>query len=457
MNNKIKIIIAALGAATVAMAQPSRHEFSINVGGGLSALQSKSTAGSASLGLGGFAGAGYAFHFSEHWGIGTGVEAALFNGKYSLASLSDSYQSNDGEENFEYHYTMEGYSDRQQAILLNIPLMLRFQTGKFYAALGGKAGIPLSAKFNSSADRLDASGVYPPPALTLHDPAFMGFGKFTDLSHKGDLTLKTAFFASVEAGVRWQLSDRLALSTGIYLDYGLNSVRPSAAAPLIDYPASDQYQPNSMLTSTSAGKPLADKLNPIAAGIKIGLIFGASAKKTPKAAPEPDLSALEAERQRKAEEETRLAEQKRAEEQRLAEEQKSAEEQRLAEAKAKIQQPLVSYSADSYSVDGYSLNGTELSAQQKADLDEKARLLQLYYPNASIAIEGHTCNTGTREANLLIAQKRADVTKEYLVKKGIAAHRITTMSKAETEPLAPNDSEENKAKNRRVEIKLITN
>ena len=213
MKIKNILIIAALGAATVATAQPSHHEFSISAGGGLSSLNCKPATG-AKLGLGGFAGLGYSFRFSERWSIGTGVEAALFNGKYSLASLSDKYPNNDGEEDFEYHYTIEGYSDRQQAILLNIPLMLRFQTGIYYAALGGKAGIPLSAKFNSSADRLDASGVYPPPVLTLHDPKFMGFGEFTDLSNKGNLSLKTAFFASAEVGVRWRLNDRLSMSTG---------------------------------------------------------------------------------------------------------------------------------------------------------------------------------------------------------------------------------------------------
>jgi outer membrane protein OmpA-like peptidoglycan-associated protein len=149
-------------------------------------------------------------------------------------------------------------------------------------------------------------------------------------------------------------------------------------------------------------------------------------------------------------EEKRLAEQKRMEEQRLAEEkrlaaeeQRKAEEKRLyAEAKAKIQQP----------EDSYTLNGTALTDRHKAVLDEKAALLQQFYPDAFIVIEGHTCNTGTHAANQRIAQKRADAVKDYLVQKGIATNRITTISKAETEPLVANDSEENRAKNRRVVI-----
>ncbi|GHV72479.1 hypothetical protein FACS1894201_01860 [Bacteroidia bacterium] len=271
----ILIIAAALAAATAALAQPSQHEFSLHAGGGISTLNYKPTANTA-LGFGGFAGMGYIFRFSEHWGIGTGVDVALFNGKYSLASLSDHYQSHDGEEDFMFHYTISGYRDRQRAILLNIPLMLHFQTGKFYAALGGKAGIPLSAKFDNSADKLDASGVYPPPKLTLHAPRFKGLGEFTDLRNKGNLALKTALFASAEAGIRWRLNDNLVLSTGVYVDYGVNNIRPSATKPLIDYPASADYKLNSVVTSTNASKPIIDKLNPIAVSIKIGLVFGAS-------------------------------------------------------------------------------------------------------------------------------------------------------------------------------------
>ncbi|GHT53097.1 hypothetical protein AGMMS49982_15150 [Bacteroidia bacterium] len=280
MSYRNGLIIALFGVAVAATAQPAQHEFSFVAGGGLSTLNYSPTAGNAEFGLGGFAGLGYTFRFSEHWGLGTGVEAALFNAHYSLASLSDHYPSYDGEENFEYHYTIEGYRDRQQAILLNIPLMLHFQTGKYYAALGGKAGFPMGAKFNNSGD-LNARGDYPPSALHLQDPPFSGFGLYP-VSNKGDLALKTAFFASAEVGVRWKLSNTVALSTGLYVDYGLNNVRPSATAPLINYPdylVSDIYRPNSVVASASdlrgqnVGKPLVEKVNPLAAGIKIGVHF----------------------------------------------------------------------------------------------------------------------------------------------------------------------------------------
>ncbi|GHV62039.1 hypothetical protein FACS1894195_3480 [Bacteroidia bacterium] len=148
----------------------------------------------------------------------------------------------------------------------------------------------------------------------------------------------------------------------------------------------------------------------------------------------------------KHEEEERLAEEQRTEEKRLAEEVLIAEQKRAEElviVKEKIQQR---------PADSYTSNSTELSTQQKGDLDEKADLLLQFYPDKHIVIEGHTCNLGTHAVNVLIAQKRADNAKAYLIKKGIAANRITTVSKAETEPLLPNTSEANKRKNRRVVV-----
>jgi peptidoglycan-associated lipoprotein len=115
--------------------------------------------------------------------------------------------------------------------------------------------------------------------------------------------------------------------------------------------------------------------------------------------------------------------------------------QQYVEAIEKISQP----------VEDYELNQTSLSAAAKADLDRKVQLLQTY-PQLRISLEGHTCNTGTHEVNVVIGQKRANVAKEYLVKRGISPNRIRTVSKAETSPIAPNDTETNRQKNRRVEV-----
>ncbi|MDR0832870.1 MAG: PorT family protein [Candidatus Symbiothrix sp.] len=269
---------------TLSMSAQSKHEFSIAAGGGSSTLRYKSVEGAGKSGFGSNVGLGYTYFFNANWGLGTGVGASLFSGQYDIPSFSEFYQSHDGEEAFEYRYTAKNYNEKQRAWLLDIPLMVQFQTGKFYAKFGAKAGIPLSANYKNSVGELQASGYYPQSDLTLNDPAFMGFGTFTNISNKDDLKLKTAFFAAAEAGVKWKLSGNLALYTGAYLDYGLNNTlkQETSANHLIAYnaAAADTYRPNSVFNSQKEGKSLVDKVNPLSAGIKVSLAFGTQARKT---------------------------------------------------------------------------------------------------------------------------------------------------------------------------------
>lgn len=70
----------------------------------------------------------------------------------------------------------------------------------------------------------------------------------------------------------------------------------------------------------------------------------------------------------------------------------------------------------------------------------------------TVNVKGHTDNVGGDAINKKLSLKRADAVKKYFVKKGIEVKRITTEGFAATKPIACNDTEEGKAKNRRVEI-----
>jgi OmpA-OmpF porin, OOP family len=76
------------------------------------------------------------------------------------------------------------------------------------------------------------------------------------------------------------------------------------------------------------------------------------------------------------------------------------------------------------------------------------------YNDARISLEGHTDSEGDDASNLALSKSRAKSVAEYLVKKGIEANRVTSDGFGETRPIAPNDTAENKAKNRRVDMKL---
>jgi outer membrane protein OmpA-like peptidoglycan-associated protein len=75
-------------------------------------------------------------------------------------------------------------------------------------------------------------------------------------------------------------------------------------------------------------------------------------------------------------------------------------------------------------------------------------------PAKAIEISGHTDNTGLENKNIILSQKRADAIKEYLLQKGIK-NKILTKGYGSSKPIASNKTEEGKAKNRRIEIKII--
>ncbi|MEX8499732.1 YDG domain-containing protein [Leptothrix ochracea] len=71
-----------------------------------------------------------------------------------------------------------------------------------------------------------------------------------------------------------------------------------------------------------------------------------------------------------------------------------------------------------------------------------------------INIAGHTDSTASHAHNVRLSERRANAVREYLVLKGVARDRISTVGRAETVPVAPNTTAEGRMKNRRVEIRI---
>lgn len=94
-------------------------------------------------------------------------------------------------------------------------------------------------------------------------------------------------------------------------------------------------------------------------------------------------------------------------------------------------------------------------------LDESySELSQLYHylksnKDVKIAIEGHTDNTGSKESNKNLSKSRANAVKEYLIFNGIASSRIKVEAYGSTKPIADNETEQGRATNRRVVIRLL--
>jgi OOP family OmpA-OmpF porin len=74
------------------------------------------------------------------------------------------------------------------------------------------------------------------------------------------------------------------------------------------------------------------------------------------------------------------------------------------------------------------------------------------YKDTKLEASGHTCNIGTEEYNRKLSERRAESVKDYLVKHGVAAQRITTVGYGEARPMADNKTREGRELNRRVEV-----
>ncbi len=95
----------------------------------------------------------------------------------------------------------------------------------------------------------------------------------------------------------------------------------------------------------------------------------------------------------------------------------------------------------------------QLNGRQKARLDSLLPYLKIF-PEATISIMGHSDALGNEEVNRQISLKRAQAVKEYLVQRGIPPEKLTVRALGSTQPLLPNNCEENRALNRRVSFRI---
>ncbi|GHV68226.1 hypothetical protein FACS1894199_15130 [Bacteroidia bacterium] len=285
MKNCITLFVLFLAFTVRAQ---TAHKFSIHVNGGLSTWNYKPVVGTATSGIGFGLGADYHFFFHPNWGISTGASASLYNSQYKLPALEEFYATKDKVGDIEFHYKTTNYTEKQQAILLNVPLMLRFEKGLFYASLGGKVGIPLHATYKSTIGELTAGGYLTHENVGLEELPFLGFSTYPNVKHNGTLKLQPAYFASVETGVKWTLTETTSLYTGVIVDYGLNDIRPTinkaaTPQPLIPYNTESptNYHPTSVIVAADAksGNPYINKVQPLTVGVKVSLTFGKPAKK----------------------------------------------------------------------------------------------------------------------------------------------------------------------------------
>jgi outer membrane protein OmpA-like peptidoglycan-associated protein len=105
----------------------------------------------------------------------------------------------------------------------------------------------------------------------------------------------------------------------------------------------------------------------------------------------------------------------------------------------------------------FAFNKTELPDAAKARLDQMVTGLKADPKGVFIEIEGHTDNVGGTEINERIGLERAEAVKRYLYEQHqVPLHKINVISYGEDKPVAPNNTRDGRAQNRRVVVKVLS-
>lgn len=102
----------------------------------------------------------------------------------------------------------------------------------------------------------------------------------------------------------------------------------------------------------------------------------------------------------------------------------------------------------------FGFDSHELTPQARENIRNMAETLKKY-PDTNIIVEGHTDDVGKENYNQRLSERRASAVADYAVGLGVDRNRIETRGFGEEQPIATNDSEANRAENRRVEVAIF--
>jgi OmpA-OmpF porin, OOP family len=102
----------------------------------------------------------------------------------------------------------------------------------------------------------------------------------------------------------------------------------------------------------------------------------------------------------------------------------------------------------------FEIGKADIEPRSTPVLDAVARILQETPDISKLTIEGYADSTGDETFNKQLSQERAEAVRAYVQNKGIAAARLEAVGMGTDHPVASNESEAGRAKNRRVEFKV---
>lgn len=446
--------------------QQSKHEVSVWAAGGLSTLNYDLSLGDRdSWNFGYMAGLGYTYFFNYNWGLGTGVEFSVLKSSLEIKDFTDNYYApafSGADKPLYLSVRGTNYNEDYTAYYINIPILVKYQLDvfkqhKFYAAGGMKIGIPVEGKYSASGSHkalaydIDSEGNPIGDAMS----GFHGLGEVNQVNVKDvDYDLKTNFILSLESGMKWRLNNKLSLYTGLFFDYGLTDIRKGnknlrVARYLEDDAMNYAPATNPVLNSVHGmnAKAYTKKARTMSAGLKLQLAFGLNPKidrkfKVIEEKPYEGVTPQQMEQILQKNTDKLVV---------VIEENFDELYKKLEKEAPELFEPIPTDEIES--IVQFDFDKDDLKNVYVPDVDRKIVIMKKY-PEVKITLVGHTDNRGSAAYNYELGLHRAQAVKNYMVENGISSSRLYVESKGDTQPIAPNDTESNRYKNRRVEFEM---
>jgi outer membrane protein OmpA-like peptidoglycan-associated protein/outer membrane protein W len=401
---------------------------------------------------------GYTYHLTNRWGIGVGLRYQSFSATYD----NTGYQATSGlftetnGHNYVINQTLNN-TEKQRVNYMMIPVMASYRlpvNGKLSVrvAAGAAYGLAIGEKLEFQSGNVVRSAYFPDDDLVVDNLPEQTLGSYTDyVNMPSGKQFKNAIMGLGEIGAEYALDHQWLLTASINGAIG-SDVKKNNGSII------QQNEYSGVTSSNYVGA-----VKPVSVGLSIGVIyrFGRKARKPVVSEPVAPVvpvvpPVVETIQETKPVEVVKPA----------AEIDKPAAEVVKPVPVAEVVKPVPAVDTvkntalDEFKVEvikfnederiQFNFNERNLSKETKSRLDRLVHLMN--ESKAETIVVGHTCNIGSEEVNNRIGLDRALRVKKYLVEKGVPEDKIQIQSMGEKEPKYPNDSPENRAKNRRVEI-----
>jgi hypothetical protein len=235
------------------------------------------------------AGADYTFFLNHRWGLTAGIELTTSSMTVAIEDITGAvagwYYHEDGrQEVTETLFATDGLAVSPHITYVNLPLLLQFRTGvrhKFYTSAGVKAGFAQAGNYRITAESIRTEGYFPASGQTFANMSNHSFVTVSRPSMRSRLKQNFNYALLWEGGMRWRLKSGLFVYTGVYFDYGFPDIAPKRiTVPIEDIknvlPEEVLHNPEYMQMIEERTTVDVDRVNLVAAGIKIKLAFGLS-------------------------------------------------------------------------------------------------------------------------------------------------------------------------------------